>query len=146
MLKYLSIFLLVLIGTIIIDQNIKSLFVHGYYWDSSCISLELHYNRGVAFSLFASLGPYLKWLQVVLITGIVGYIFYEGYIKRFAFPLGLLVGAAISNLYDRFIHVGVVDYIAWHCWFDFAIFNYADVMINIAVAWILLVYYFKKEQ
>lgn len=146
MTKHFTIFLLVLIGTIIIDQNIKSLFVHGYYWDSSCISLELHYNKGVAFSLFAFVGSYLKWVQVALIATILGYIFYEGLIKRYAFPLGLLIGAAISNLYDRFIHSGVVDYIAWHCWFDFAIFNYADVMINIAVAWILLVYYFKKER
>jgi len=145
MTKHFIIFLLVLIGTVIIDQNIKSLFVHGYYWDSSCISLELHYNKGVAFSLFTFLGSYLKWLQVALIVGILGYIFYEGLVKRYAFPLGLLVGAAISNLYDRFIHSGVVDYIAWHCWFDFAIFNYADIMINIAVVWIVLLYYFKKS-
>lgn len=144
MTKHFTVFLLVLIGTLIIDQNIKSIFVHGYYWDSSCISLELHYNKGVAFSLFAFLGPYLKWLQVALIASVVGYILYEKLLLRFAFPLGLLVGAAVSNLYDRFIHDGVVDYIAWHCWFDFAIFNYADIMINIAVAWILLLYYFKK--
>jgi len=146
MVKLLTIFLLAIIGTIIIDQNIKTLFVHGYYWDSNCISLELHYNKGVAFSMFAFLGPYLKWIQIALISGIVVYIFYEGYLKRYAFALGILVGAAISNLYDRFIHEGVVDYIAWHCWFDFAVFNYADMMINLSIAWILLIYYFGSEQ
>jgi len=146
MFKYITIFLLVAVGTIIIDQNIKMIFVHGYYWDSSCISLELHYNRGVAFSMFAFLGPYLKWIQLVLIVSIIGYILYEGYLKRYSFPLGLLVGAASSNLYDRFIHNGVVDYIAWHCGFEFAIFNYADIMINIAVASILLLHYLVKDR
>jgi signal peptidase II len=146
MAKLLTIFLLAIVGTIIIDQNIKTLFVHGYYWDSNCISLELHYNKGVAFSMFAFLGPYLKWIQIVLISGIVVYIFYEQYLKKYAFPLGILVGAAISNLSDRFIHNGVVDYIAWHCWFDFAIFNYADIMIDLSVAWILLIHYFGSEQ
>jgi len=146
MLRLLMIFLLVIVGTIIIDQNIKMLFVHGFYWDSSCISLELHYNKGVAFSMFAFLGPYLKWIQIALIASIVGYIFYEKYLERYAFPLGLLVGAAVSNLYDRFIHGGVVDYIAWHCGFDFAIFNYADVMINIAIVWIVITYYLAPKR
>ncbi len=146
MLRVVSIFLLVAIGTWIIDQNIKTLFVHGYFWDSECISLELHYNKGVAFSMLASLGPYLKWIQIVLIAGIIAYILYEGYLKKYAFPLGLLIGAAVSNLYDRFIHEGVVDYVAWHCGFDFAIFNYADVMIDISIVWILLHTYLVKEK
>ncbi|MEA3490378.1 MAG: signal peptidase II [Campylobacterota bacterium] len=145
MVRLFVIFFLVAIGTFVVDQNIKTIFVHGYFWDSECISLELHYNKGVAFSLFASLGPYLKWIQIVLILGIMGYVLYEGYLKRYAFPIGLLIGAAVSNLYDRFIHGGVVDYVAWHCGFNFAIFNYADVMIDIAIVWILILSYFDKE-
>jgi len=140
MARYIIIFLLVTIGTIIIDQNIKMLFVDGgYYLQGSCINLELHYNRGVAFSMFSFLGDNLKWIQSVLIVGIIGFVFYGGYIKKYAFPIGLIVGGAISNLYDRFIHQGVVDYVAWHCGFDFAVFNYADVMIDLGVATILLI-------
>ena len=146
MFKAAAVFLLVATGTWIVDQNIKTLFVHGYFWDSKCISLELHYNKGVAFSMLAFLGPYLKWIQVVLIAGIVGYVWYEGHLKKYAFPLGLLIGAAVSNLYDRFVHGGVVDYVAWHCGFDFAVFNYADVMIDIAIAWILLQSFFGREK
>jgi signal peptidase II len=26
----------------------------------------------------------------------------------------------------------------WHCGFDFAVFNFADVVIDIAIAWFLL--------
>jgi len=70
----------------------------------------------------------------------------EGYLKRYAFPVGLLIGGALGNVYDRFVHEGVVDYIAWHCGFDFAVFNYADVVIDLAVAWILVMVYFFPEE
>jgi len=70
----------------------------------------------------------------------------QGFFQKYALPLGLLLGAAASNLYDRFVHEGVVDYVAWHCWFDFAVFNYADVMIDIAIVWILLLTYFDNSK
>ena len=140
-----AIFFLVLLGTFIIDQNIKTIFVEGYYRAGECIDLVLHYNKGVAFSMLAFLGPYLKWIQLVLVTVILFVIFKERYVYRYAFPLGLLVGGALGNVYDRFIHEGVVDYVAWHCGFNFAVFNYADVMIDIAVVWILVMVYFSPE-
>ena len=143
--RSMVIFLLLVVGTFIIDQNLKVLAmeaVNGVEYATilkgSCIDLELHYNRGVAFSMFAFLGDNLKWVQLLLIIGIVFYIFYEGYIKEYTVPLGLIIGGALGNLYDRFIHEGVVDYVAWHCGFDFAVFNYADVMIDLGVATILL--------
>ncbi len=140
------VFLLVALGTFIIDQNIKMLFVEGYYRAGECIDLELHYNKGVAFSMFAFVGPYLKWIQSILIVGIIYFVLKEGYLKRYAFPVGLLVGGALGNVYDRFVHEGVVDYIAWHCGFNFAVFNYADVAIDLAVAWILIMVYLFPEE
>ncbi len=143
--RSMVIFLLLVVGTFIIDQNLKVMAmeaVNGVEYATilkgSCIDLELHYNRGVAFSMFAFLGDNLKWVQLLLIVGIIFYILYEGYVKKYAFPLGLIIGGALGNLYDRFIHEGVVDYVAWHCGFNFAVFNYADVMIDLGVATILL--------
>jgi signal peptidase II len=136
--RNITIFLLATVGTFIIDQNIKSIFIDGYYLEGSCINLELHYNKGVAFSMFAFLGEYLKWIQLVLIVGIIIFSFYEGYIQKYAFPIGLIMGGAIGNLYDRFVREGVVDYVAWHCGFNFAVFNYADVMIDLGVAIVVL--------
>ena len=144
--RIFAIFLLTAIGTFIIDQNIKMLFVEGYYRAGECIDLELHYNKGVAFSMFAFVGPYLKWIQSLLVIGILYYVLKEGYLKRYAFPVGLLIGGALGNVYDRFVHGGVVDYIAWHCGFNFAVFNYADVAIDIAVAWIIVMVYFFPEE
>lgn len=143
--RVFAIFFLVLLGTFIIDQNIKSIFVEGYYRAGECIDLELHYNKGVAFSMFASLGAYLKWIQALLVVVLLYIIFQEGYLKRYAFPAGLLIGGALGNVYDRFIHEGVVDYVAWHCGFDFAVFNFADVAIDVAVVIVLVMMYFFPE-
>jgi signal peptidase II len=155
MMRSIVIFFLVLIGTFIIDQSLKVMAmeaVNGVEYATilkgSCIDLELHYNRGVAFSMLAFLGDNLKWVQLLLIVGIFIYVFYDGYIKQYAFPIGLILGGAFGNLYDRFIHEGVVDYVAWHCGFNFAVFNYADVMIDLGVAIILLLSYleYRKEK
>ena len=112
------------------------LFVDGLRYYTECIDFILVYNKGVAFSMFAFLDEYLKYIQLVMILGILGYVFY---LKKlcFAFPAGLMLGGAFSNVYDRFVHGGVVDMVYWHCGFDFAVFNFADVVIDIAVVWIL---------
>jgi len=136
-LKLNIILLLALVGVLIIDQNIKMLFVDGFRYYTNCIDLILVYNKGVAFSMFAFLDEWLKYIQLFLVAGIFIYIIN---LKKicFAFPAGLMLGGAFSNIYDRFVHEGVVDMVYWHCGFDFAVFNFADVVIDIAVIWILL--------
>ncbi len=137
MLRLLTILIFTMSGIFIIDQNIKSLFVDGFRYYTDCIDLILVYNKGVAFSMFAFLDEWLKYIQLFLIVGIFGYIIYLREVC-YAPPAGLMLGGAISNIYDRFIHGGVVDMVYWHCGFDFAVFNFADVMIDVAVVWILM--------
>lgn len=137
MLRPLLVLAFAALGIFIIDQNIKTLFVEGFRHYTDCIDLILVYNRGVAFSMFAFLEEALKWLQIVLLAGVVGYTLW---LKKscYILPIGIMVGAGASNVYDRFVHGGVVDYVYWHCGFDFAVFNFADVMIDIAVIWLLI--------
>lgn len=137
MMRLLTLLFLSLAGIFIIDQSIKSLFVDGFRYYTECIDLILVYNKGVAFSMFAFLDEWLKYIQLVLVFGVLGYIIYLKEIC-YAIPAGFLLGGAFSNIYDRFIHGGVVDMVYWHCGFDFAVFNFADVMIDVAVVWILL--------
>jgi len=127
---------LAIAGIFIIDQNIKTLFLEGFRYYSECIDLILVFNKGVAFSMFAFLKEWLKWIQLVMITGVVIYTLYLNN-RVYSVPVGILVGAGFSNVYDRFIHGGVVDMVYWHCGFDFAVFNFADVMIDLAVVWLL---------
>ena len=137
MLRLNAILFLTLAGIFIVDQNIKMLFVDGFRYYTECIDLILVYNKGVAFSMLAFLDEWLKYIQLVLVFGVLGYIISMKKIC-YAFPAGLLLGGAFSNVYDRFIHGGVVDMVYWHCGFNFAVFNFADVMIDVAVVWFLL--------
>ena len=126
-----------MIGIFIIDQNIKMLFVDGFRYYTDCIDLILVYNKGVAFSMLSFLDEWLKYIQALLIVGVLVYIIYMKKIC-YGIPTGFLIGAAASNVYDRFIHGGVVDMVYWHCGFNFAVFNFADVMIDVAVIWFLV--------
>lgn len=131
----------------IIDQLIKELFLNGLRWESEYIDLVLVFNEGVAFSMFAFLGKYLKYIQILLLFGLFIYILYDKkMLTSHAFAFGIIVGAGSGNIYDRFNHGGVVDYIFWHKWFNFAVFNFADVMIDFAIVLILIQSYFKQKK
>jgi len=95
--------------------------------------------------MFAFLGEWLKFLQALLIAFLLWYFYREKIIKNFPYISGILFGAAISNLIDRFLRGGVVDYVYWHCGFDFAIFNFADVMIDLSIVLFAYFYFFKKN-
>lgn len=167
--KGLIVFVLVLVGTFLIDQGIKNWAVETAYVIAEAnpthsvpiseesligttlvtgkyIDLELHFNKGVAFSMFASLGPYMKWIQSGLVLLLLFIIYKENYLNRYAFPAGLLIGGALGNVYDRFMHIGVVDYVAWHYKFNYAIFNYADVAIDVAFVIIVIMVFFIPEK
>ena len=142
------------IGVFFIDQSIKEFFVlkamqmygvpqdflytHAVdLYETAYVNMRLVFNYGVAFSMFSFLESSLKWIQLLLISGALIYVVRLN--KRcYSLPSGILIGAGLSNIYDRFIHGGVVDYVYWHYGFNFAIFNFADVMIDLSVAWILL--------
>jgi len=147
------VFIFTSIGIFLIDQGIKEWAVdsvsgveYAKILVGKCIDLELHYNRGVSFSMLAFLGDYLKWIQMSLVLLILFIIFKEGYLKRYAFPAGLIVGGALGNIYDRFHYEGVVDYVAWHCGFNYAVFNFADAAIDIGIVIVAIMAYFFPEK
>jgi len=132
-----------------LDQGVKYIFVNGWEWHSEVFSLVLTYNYGVAFSMFAFLAENLKFIQIAILLGAVIYLIVNKEVfEDYYIPISMLFAGGLSNVFDRFIHGGVVDYFYWHYWFDFAIFNLADVIIDIAVVIILIEQYrlYKKEK
>ena len=149
MLKKISISIVLFVVLFAIDQYIKFLFVYGFEARGECISLVLTYNYGVAFSMFSFLEGNLKYIQIaIMLAGIIYLFLNKDIFKQYYIPTSLLLAGGISNIVDRFIHGGVVDYVYWHCWFDFAIFNLADVLIDIAVVLVIYISYQndKKEK
>ena len=130
-----------------LDQAIKILFLSQWEWYSKCISLILAFNEGVAFSMFSFLEHKLKYVQLCILVGVIIYLFFNKDVFRIYFyPIVILFAGALSNIADRFVHGAVVDYVYWHCIFDFAIFNLADVLINIAVGLILYISYKESKK
>ncbi len=137
MVKSFILLVFVAIGVFVADQALKSVFVEGFRQYTQCIDLILVFNKGVAFSMFSFLAEWLKWIQLALLAGVVGYTLWLKQ-KCYLIPVGIMVGAGLSNVIDRFVYGGVVDYVYWHCGFNFAVFNMADVMIDVAVLWLFI--------
>jgi signal peptidase II len=144
--KTLIFFLISLITIFIIDQYIKLIFINGFRYDSDTISLILVYNKGVAFSMFAFLKEYLKYIQLILMIVIGFFIYKEKILQNHPIISGILIGAGLSNIFDRFIREGVVDYVYYHGFFNFAVFNFADVMIDFSIGMLIFYYFLNKNQ
>ena len=137
--KKLTISIVLFIIVFIIDQIVKYGFAN-FNWDvdGPYMSLKLAYNYGVAFSMFSFLEDYLKYIQLLMVLIGTIYLFKNKDVyEEYYLPITLLFAGGLSNILDRFTYGGVVDYFYWHYGFEFAIFNIADVVINIAVALII---------
>ncbi|WRG13993.1 signal peptidase II [Helicobacter pylori] len=151
MLKTTKKSLLVFIGVFFlifgVDQAIKYAILEGFRYESLMIDIVLVFNKGVAFSLLSFLEWGLKYLQILLILGLFIFLMRQKELfKNHVIEFGMVFGAGVSNVLDRFAHGGVVDYVYYHYGFDFAIFNFADVMIDVGVGVLLLRQFFFKQK
>jgi signal peptidase II len=137
--KELKIAATIFVVVFIIDQVVKYGFANlGWDVDGPYMSLKLAYNYGVAFSMFSFLEHYLKYIQLSIVLIAMIYLFVNKDIfKEYYVPIALLFAGGLSNILDRFTYGGVVDYFYWHHWFEFAIFNFADVIIDLGVVIII---------
>jgi len=139
MTKKLKISFFIFATIFIIDQIVKYGFAN-LDWDvkGPIMSLQLAYNYGVAFSMFSFLAEYLKYIQLALVlAGTIYLLKNKNVFEEYYIPIALLFAGGLSNILDRFTYGAVVDYFYWHYGFEFAIFNLADVIINISVAIII---------
>lgn len=137
---------LIVMIVVILDRLSKNIFLAGFEWHFTPISFYLVFNDGVAFSMLSFLQGYLKYIQIALI--IIAGVFLvkeKKFLSENTYALALIFTGGISNIYDRFFYPGVIDFIAWHYWFNFAVFNIADVCINFGVFIIILKEIFKKR-
>lgn len=77
------------------------------------------YNTGAAFSFLADAGGWQKYFFVALalaISALMAWMLVRLPRRdwRQALPLALVIGGALGNVIDRFVHGHVVDFIQWH--------------------------------
>jgi signal peptidase II len=98
-------------------------------------------NRGAAFGLFAERGWPLTWVNVAALAVVLWMVF-RPVARRwpYAVSLGLILGGAVGNLFDRLRWGSVVDFVDVGIGgARFWVFNLADSAISVGVAlWAVL--------
>jgi signal peptidase II len=109
------------------------------------LDLVLTWNKGISYGLFQQEGPLGQWL--LLAVKAVAVVLLWMWLARagsrlVAVSIGLIIGGAIGNAVDRFIHQGVADFILFHITtetinFNWYVFNLADTAIVAGVIGLL---------
>ena len=94
------------------------------------IALHGTRNTGMAFGLFSGRMLPLILLSAALLLGLVWYVKTHAQSRLEQLGLGLMVGGALGNLFDRIAYGHVIDMLEL-LFFDFFIFNVADVGITL---------------
>ena len=97
--------------------------------------LEFKYtqNTGMAFSMLADQSFILTVLVVIINIFLITYIL----MNKVPLYFGFILGGALANLIDRFTLGFVTDFIN-PLFVDFAVFNIADVSLNVGVTLFIL--------
>ena len=101
--------------------------------------LVMGWNRGISFGLFNEHAEWNRWVLPAVAAVIVAVLL--GWLRReadryTAIALGIIIGGAVGNLIDRFVHDGAVaDFIQVHAGpYYWPAFNLADSAISIGAA------------
>ena len=109
------------------------------------LNFYITYNHGVAFSLFYNLGLNTPWILIAF-TSVLSLILLTLMVKtqlneiQKLTALTLMLGGALSNLFDRVYYGAVIDfidvYVGYHHW---PVFNLADCSICVGAFLLLLI-------
>ena len=133
---------------ILADQFTKTLIVGAFqlgdsHTVTSFFNIVRAHNTGAAFSFLAGAGGWQRWFFIGL--GIAAAVFIVWMLRShagqrlFSWALALILGGALGNVIDRFIHGYVVDFLQFHhAGWAFPSFNVADSAITIGAACLIL--------
>ena len=108
------------------------------------VNLTLAHNTGAAFSFLHGAGGWQRWffstLAIAVSVGIVIWMWRLPRSARWtAASLGLILGGAVGNLWDRLLRGHVVDFVdVYHGHWHWPAFNLADSCISIGVVMLLM--------
>ena len=126
-----------IVGAVFIFDQISKEFIRlwmplGDSWPSTGFLRILHgTNTGSAFGLFAGFTNLLILASIVGIAAVLYYFYRQGNNAiALRISLGLIVGGALGNLFDRVVFGKVVDFISVGWWPSF---NIADSAISVGM-------------
>lgn len=116
---------------------------------TSFFNLFLIYNYGISFSFLNGLNSNLIMVISCCAIVILLWLFIKMFSLRYyhvKLAIGLIVGAALGNIYDRKVYGAVVDFFHLHYQqYSFPVFNPADVLITFSAIILLIDLIFKKK-
>ena len=120
--------------------NLDKLNYSSELYKSKFLNINLIWNEGIAFGLLSFDQGNLYNLISLLIAIIIVIVFFmiikNNNIKRY--PLLMIFGGAVGNLYDRVTFKAVPDFIDFHIGeFHWFIFNVADIFISVGVIFMI---------
>lgn len=138
---------------LILDQWTKSALVDKLQFGEKITIFENFFdivharNRGAAFGFLSAWDSEFRdiFFYVLSVAALIFLYFFLKQIpdqkKWWAFPVGLIFGGALGNIYDRVARGSVVDFLSihWNHYFTWPAFNIADSAITIGV--IFLIYF-----
>ncbi|PCI46836.1 MAG: signal peptidase II [Alphaproteobacteria bacterium] len=106
-------------------------------------------NRGVSFGMLSADGELGRWALIILTALIVlglGIWLKSVQTRVLAIAIGLVIGGALGNIYDRIIFGYVADFLQFYVgeW-SFAVFNVADSCITVGAALLIWDSFFGPE-
>lgn len=113
------------------------------------VSFSLNYivNYGAAWGHFSDLQSLLIAVRCVVITCLLGLLFFLPETDERRWPLTLITAGALGNAFDPLLYGGVVDFFHFVLWgYDFPIFNIADSSICLGVGWLCWALMMKNGQ
>ncbi|MCK4810533.1 MAG: signal peptidase II [Candidatus Omnitrophica bacterium] len=98
--------------------------------------ITIVFNTGAAFGILNNKNCFLVCISVIFIIFLLIIISRDNE-KNFLIKLsyGLILGGALSNLFDRILYGYVIDYLDFQIW---PVFNLSDACITIGVSLIIL--------
>ena len=128
---------LVAFGVFVLDRLTKIAIVNNFSYGQSVdilpkiFNLTLVFNTGTAFGLVKGQNAVLAVFAAIIITVITIYVLTNKNLTlKISLPLGLILGGALGNLFDRVRFGHVIDFLDFQIW---PVFNAADSAITIGV-------------
>ena len=115
-------------------------------WNGIDFSINHVTNKGAAWGMLASWQTGLLCVRLLVIGGIVAYLYKAKRPLAKQIPLVLIVSGALGNVLDYFLYGHVVDMYHFRFWgYAYPVFNIADSAIFCGIAWLFLTSFKKRR-
>jgi signal peptidase II len=109
------------------------------------LDIVMAWNKGISYSLFRADTEIARWILLglsLVVTAVFVVWLWRARGRIVGAGLGLIIGAALANALDRFVHGAVADFYHFHTPFSLGplsnyVFNLADVAIVAGVGLLL---------